>query len=249
VSIHRRSRSHRRRVLGGAPYSQRILATAPIAYWPLSETAGAVAQCLVNSAQNATAVGVTWNNALGPDGLNGAPLFDGANDYISILTAAFQAVFNGATGSQMIWAKVANAGVWTDGSARYPMKVVLNNFNGYSLLKALANNTLEASMKAGSGVFNPTHSPFSATTWFQMACTWSDSNNDDEAKWFINGTQYGGTSANLNAWLGGALLGTYTKIGAGSDLGPASVWNGWLAHGVVWDYVLSPGTIAALARV
>ena len=40
--------------MGGQTYSGRILATNPIAYWPLNETTGTAAVCPVNAAMNGT---------------------------------------------------------------------------------------------------------------------------------------------------------------------------------------------------
>ena len=117
-----RSFSHRRRILGGS-YADKVLSYGPIAYWPLWETAGASAACLVNPAQSGTAVGVTWaNDATGAFG-TAAPFFDGANDDINIYTAALAAAFSGHVGSLMVWCRVANAGVWTDGAARLSVNV------------------------------------------------------------------------------------------------------------------------------
>ena len=86
----------------------------------------------------------------------------------------------------------------------------------------------------------------SYTTWMHLAITWSDSNNDDEFKAFINGAQTGATSAALNAWAGGGL-GT-ALFGAALAI-PFAVWHGWLSDGAVWDTVLTPAQILDLATV
>ena len=228
-------------------YRGKVLDTGPIAYWPLNELTGATAQCLVNPLQNGTYTGVTLANEVGPNG-DLAPLFDGANDYVDIFSATFDAAFNGATGSMAIWCKVYDAATWTDGASRYNFVLAVDGNNNYSLRKDNANNTAQATGKAGGGVASPAHAPFSSTDWFHLALTWSDQANADELKFFVNGTQYGGTSAALGVWAGGALSAVNSAIGAASTV-PALAWYGWLAHAVVWDSVLSPAKIAELAVV
>ena len=102
---------------GGVSYDQKVLGYGPIAYWPLWELSGTTAQCLVNPAQNGTYSGVT----LGQEGIGDggqAPLFDGANDYVDIYSAALAAIFPYDEGSFCGWMKVFNVGVWSDGAVR-----------------------------------------------------------------------------------------------------------------------------------
>ncbi|GAI14148.1 unnamed protein product, partial [marine sediment metagenome] len=80
---------------GVLAYDDKVLGMDPIAYWPLSETSGLVANCLVNPAQNGVYTGVTLGQPGIGDG-NTAPYFDGTNDYVDVLTAAFIAAYNGS---------------------------------------------------------------------------------------------------------------------------------------------------------
>ena len=239
----------RRSLFGGreAPYYEKVLGYGPIAYWPLWETAGAAAECLVNPLQSGTAVGVTWNNAVGPDGVNGAPFFDGANDYISIFTATFDAAFNGATGTMMIWQRVFNAGVWTDLQQRRALKIFDDATNYYVVGRSNVNNTYLYEGQAGGGGAAPPI-VITPTTWFCTHITWSDGANADELKVFYGGIQQGATSAALNNWNGLGLDAVRTLIGANTT-GPVQVWHGWLAHAAVWDTVLMPAQILDLATV
>jgi len=93
-------------------YWERVMATDPIAYWPLWETSGTVARCLINPAQNGAYNSNVSGWPPGPgigDG-NTAPFFDGTNDYVNPFSVTFRGRFNGAEGTVMIWAKVANVG-------------------------------------------------------------------------------------------------------------------------------------------
>lgn len=232
-----RSLSHRRRIMAPS-YSRKILATAPIAYWPLDEVAGSVARCLVNPAQNGAVTGVTWaHDNTGPFGTP-APYFDGANDYIEICTAAFQAAFNGPVGSMMIWMKVFNAAVWTDGIGHFALSAYIDNNNRVGLTKSSVDNTTGGYAIAGAGTASLSHSPYTNTDWFHNLITWSDANNDDEAKGYIDGVQEEPTSNAMNAWAGGALNATRTLIGSYTDV-PSNPFYGWLAHAAFWDRVLT----------
>lgn len=234
----------------GQEYYEKVLSYGPIAYWPLWETAGAVAECLVNPLQNGTVVGVTWNNVIGPDGVNGAPFFDGAADYINIFTATFSGAFNGATGSAMIWARVANVGVWTDTFSRHALNFQRSTgvANTIHVRKDNANNQFQWNYTAGGAAAIINRTPETTIDWVCVTLTWSDQANADETKAFWNGVQEGATSAAAGVWAVGALHATRTCIGA-YGTAPSSVYHGWLAHAAVWDRVLTQPEITALATV
>ena len=104
----------RRSLFGGrkATYMDKVLSYSPILYYPMNETAGATAvnAGTLGSAADGAYTGVTLNNTTGPDGTNGAPYFDGVNDYLDGTTAALIAALSLQVGSVLIWLKVANAG-------------------------------------------------------------------------------------------------------------------------------------------
>ena len=247
MSVQVKSLSHRRRILGGT-YNKRVLKTWPIAYWPLNEGGGTNAACLVNPAQNGTAVGVTWaNDNTGPFGTP-APYFDGANDYVNIYSAAFDAAFSGATGSALIWCKVANVGVWTDTASRKALILYSDADNNYWLEKNSVNNRARWGGAAGAGAALILKNAVSTTGWVCLAVTWSDGANADQFKAFWNGTQEGATSAALNNWGGVGLDNGTTNIGCLSNAVPSQPWHGWLAHAAVWDRALTQAEITALAN-
>ena len=232
----------------GQAYTATVLGLGPIAYWPLYETAGLVAACLVNAAQNGTySAGVTLaNDATGPFG-TAAPYFDGVGDNVNIFSAAFDAAFSGPVGSMAIWCRVVNAGAWTDGSERYALQIRDDANNYYRAGKSINNNRVTASSRAGAGLALMNYDPFSETGWYHAAVTWSDGNNDDETSFYINGARVAGPSAALNAWYGGGLDAARTRIGAQDGVGNFE-WAGWLAHVVVADRVWSQSEITVLAN-
>jgi hypothetical protein len=250
ASVQRVSSSHRRRIRQAAEaYIARVIGYGPIAYWPLNETAGLVADNLgtLGAAADGAYTGVTLNNALGPDGVNGAPLFDGTNDYVDIHTAALSAAFNGATGSMAIWCRVANAGIWTEGATRYAFHLFSASNDYYRIYRDSYNNRLVSGGRAGGGSAVMIRDGLTTTDWFHIAVTWSDGANADQVYDYYNGSP-GTPSTSLNAWTGVGLAANLTLIGA-YQASPTLPWNGWLAHAAVWDHVLTPAQILDLATV
>jgi hypothetical protein len=229
---------------GGLTYDGKVLGTSPIAYWPLWETSGLVANCLVNSAQNGTYTGVTLGQPGIGDG-NTAPFFDGTNDFVSIFSAAFNLAFNGSEGTYAGWFKVANAGVWTDGTTRYTF-VLLQDVTDriYGSRIGGINNQINHIYAAGGVTKTRGVAGLSFINWMHWAITWSAA--ADEMKTYLNGIQQGATLNGLGVWAGGPLDPTQTLIGARTNA-PATLWHGYAAHNAVWATALPQPTILSLA--
>jgi len=230
-------------------YHERVLATDPIAYWPLDEKQGTVAYDWVSGrsvgAQNGAHTGVTLYQPGIGDGRT-SPLYDGVNDYTNIHSAAFVAAFNGAEGTAAIWARVNAAGVWTDGQTRMAFYIAVDGNNRVTVGKSALNNTIFWTYTAGGVNLAPTNASTS-TDWMHMAVKWSKrAGESGEMRGYLNGAQPGATQINLGVWAG-ALNNTTTVIGAQSTV-PALIWLGWLGHCAVWDRALSAATIADLYR-
>lgn len=233
----------------GATYIDKVLGYGPIAYWPLYETTGTTAVCLVNPAQNGTyARNVTMMGT--GDGIgdgNTAPVFDSINDYMAMFSAAFDAVFDGDEGTCMVWGYVSD---WTDNADRYLAQIYDDGSNNYTLRKKsdpAGANEIRYFVQvggAGGGLNDGT-----LTGSVLMDCylfTWSDVANETEL--FLNGVSVG-TVALANAWSGGGLSATNTLLGAGGSGPVVDALNGRLAHCAVWDSVLPQVTITELATV
>lgn len=228
--------------LGGQIYIEKVLSYGPIAYWPLNETSGVTAACQVNAAQNGTYTGVTLGQAGIGDGQT-CPLFDGANDYADIQSATLASVFNGGEGSIVIWVKVSGAGVWTDGTTRFIMRIQPDPDNRVQMFRNAANNTLAWLYRSGGTITQVKNAGYSAVNWFHLALTWAAV--ADEVKAYYNGTQAGATVNGLGVWAGVPSL---SVIGA-ATIPPINVWDGYLAHAAVWNRALTPAEIADLAVV
>ncbi len=226
-------------------YHQRVLATDPIAYWPLDEDQGTVAHCWVNPAQNGAYTGVTLGQSGIGDGRT-APFFDGANDYVDIWSAAFAAAFNGNEGTLAQWVRVFNVGVWTDAVVREAVRIWAdgNNLVTGATRDPANNNRLVTYRRAGGGWENQSSLGMTTIDWFHTAITWDTV--ADEVIYYRNGAWLE-TDGGLIAWAG-APAANSTVIGA-RVIPIGSPWHGYLAHTAVWDTPLTPTQIADLAVV
>ena len=78
-----------------------------------------------------------------------------------------------------------------------------------------------------------------------LALTWNKP--ADEVWAYYNGVQEGAPVGGLGVWAG-VLLNTHTNIGASTTV-PAGVWDGFAAHGMVFNSVLGAADIADLYSV
>jgi len=225
-------------------YIANVLATQSahlLAYWPMNEASGAVAEDATNNNRDGAYTGVTLGETGIGDG-NTCPFFDGTNDYNNIYSAGLSSVVSGDTGTAMIWCKVYNVGVWADASARRAI-----------ILKYDWSNYVTLHKESGGLGFNFRHqSPANENNvyydvdniaWFCAVLTWD--RGADAIKAYINGSQYGATQTGMAAWAG--AIGD-AGIGARVTF-PTDPWYGWLAHAAVWDIALTSTEVAALATI
>jgi len=228
----------RKTLLGGGNYTDTVLTTNPIRYWPLNDASGTSATELVVG-DNGTYVGPTLGQPGIGDGGTSA-FFDGALDYVDIYSAAFNTAFNGQEGTVMAWAKVANAGVWTDGAFRRIFTLQQDATERISAYKTNTNDNI-ASIYIANNIFRLRDYSENSTNWLLYTLTFSKSN--DAAIVYLNTlpavplTSLGTSSIVLNP--------ASTIIGS-ADTTPTQPWYGYLAHVAVWDYALTPAQIAGL---
>lgn len=237
----------------GIAYSQKVKSSGPIAYWIMGEAAGLVSIDQINSpAQDGAYTGVTLAQPGIGDG-NTCPFFDGANDYNNVYTVTFRGVFNGAEGTILIWSKVTNAGVWTDGVQRMMFYFRVDGNNFININKNNANNQIQFVYRANATNSIVTHNLVAPPTdWFVLAITWSKSTlptGEMKAYYGLPNelAQVGATQVALGVWAGN-LAATFTTIGS-LGTGPASVFNGYLAHCAVWGSALDLPTLQGLGMV
>ena len=234
----------------GGSYSGKVLGTAAanlIGYWPMWETAGAVADNLEGTAaRDGAYTGVTLANSTGPDG-QPVGLWDGVNDYCNIYSTSLRDVFNGDEGTMSIWVKARNAAVWDDSAFRRFFMLKADANNEYMFLKhgnVTPGSQIYNSMRAGANTELVLH-PTASTAWFNMISTWSKSGN--AVKLFIDGVQSGSTQSGLESWAGN--LASETVVIGASNNSASDPWNGWLAHAAIWTTPLSDGQVLSVATV
>lgn len=219
-------------------YSDKVLSYSPIAYWPLWETTGLVPHCLVDSAQDGSYIGVN----LGFDGIgddNSCPYFDGVNDYGNCYSVTFRNAFTPSLFTIILWGKLYSGTQWTDGNIHTYMRFEANGNNFVRMYKG-ANNRNDWVYNANAVTDAVTKSLLTTTGWFFMAMTVSLAADEMKGYYFdaLNPfAQVGATQNGLGTWVG-TLSPSLTLIGALSTV-PVSVLNGYMAHVVVFNRVLT----------
>jgi hypothetical protein len=236
-------------LLAKKSYAGKILATGPIAYWPLNETAGAVAVNYgsLGTDANGAYTGVDLANALGPDGKNYAPWFDGTNDYCDIYTATFIGGFDKTLGSYSVWIKPTDVGVWSDTTLRgilVNQYITASNLIQITKPSGVANDDkIIFTYQQGANIKTVLTPAQNGTDWIHLGLTWTIAG--DELKAYLNGVQTGLTQTGLIAPTNPHNI---ALIGAGTTT-PTNVWNGWLAHITIWNRVLSPAEMLKMGTV
>jgi len=193
---------------------------------------------------NGDITGATINQDAGRY-LKRAFLFDGTNDYVDVYSPELNSLFDPTKGTLLAFAKVANAGVWTDGALRRIFDLNSpGNDNRVLLDKHSTNNTLRAFYVAG-GVERSVLITTSTADWFMFALTWDVA--VDEMKAFFNGPQSGSTQTSLGAWEDN-FASTACNIGAGSTT-PTQVFDGLICHPVLFRDVLTDAEILKIAKL
>ena len=227
-------------------YMQRVLATDPIAYWMQDEKQGLVSYDMVTARSDGARNGAYTGPTLGQPGIGDgrtAPLYDGALDYADIYSVALNAAFNGQAVTIMAWIRVSAAGVWTDGNTRMVMRLRVDANNFMQIVKVVPNGTMNWQYVAGGVSKARTVATFAGRTeWIPVALTADRA--ADEVRAYADGIQAGATLVGLGVWAGN-LDPVFTLMGASTQV-PNSPWDGWLAHGIVWDRALSPAEMLFL---
>lgn len=228
-------------------YARKVLATKPIAYWPLNEQSGAVARCLVNPAQNGTYVGVDLGQPGIGDGWT-APYFDGANDYCNVYSIRLRDTFPYAIGSLMVWFRMAE-GAWADATDRQVLSFREGGANGVYVWKSPNVGRLILRFRSTTGILSSIINGNTSTDWMNAIMTWSLNTPaaGGAAQHYLDGIALNPPpDASIERF--GLVDSIYTCIGA-LYTAPSQVMHGHVAHCAVWSKVLSAAEVAYLSRV
>ncbi len=232
-------------VVGGT-YADRVLAVQAdhlIGYWRLNEAGGVVAADSSPYGHDADANGLVWGADGVGDGATGASL-DGINDNVTLSSAGLSTAFDGAAGTVMVWARVADTSLWTDG-LQHGLVTLRASGGTIFIRKESISNLLRARyVWSGGSYLQINASGMDTAGWFCVAMTWDKA--ADEVKLFVDGAQVSTTQSGMGTWEG--ALSTENSF-LGAYFASSIVWHGDLAHGALWNVALTPDEIAALAVV
>jgi hypothetical protein len=131
----------------------------------------------------------------------------------------------------MIWAKVFNAGVWTDGSERKAYRYEVDGSNIVHLARrSVNNNRMYSDYEAGGTVERINVDGLSSTDWICWIQWWSVA--DGNARLYQDGAEVANSPlAIAGVWGGNPAI---SVIGAQTLLA-VNPWYGWLAHCAITD--------------
>jgi hypothetical protein len=181
--------------------------------------------------------GVTLGSASGGH-LTNAYTFDGTNDNVNIYTSDLNSTLNPDEGTLVTWAKVTNAGVWTDATNRWLVRLFTDNNNRIDLYKTSTSNIMNLETSFG-GVGKTISISNSSTGWIEIVATWSKSAN--QLKLYINGSQVGSTLTGLGTWTGNF---SSTNVSIGSSGAGSTPWSGLINDVRLYTRALSSDEIA-----
>lgn len=243
--------------IGGVPLSQirapryhyvdivrQICGPNLIGYWPLNEASGSVAADLSGNGRNGAYAAVTLGRPGIGDGFTAAS-FDGSTSFCNIYSAGLAGAFNGAEGTVLVWAKVANAGVWTDATYRRFVRISGANLRDVLIAKlSAANNIIEFRHKTDTDIW--TQVTTSSTDWMCLAFSWSVAGGFANA--YYNGALQASSGGAIGTWGANALDTTGCCVGA-ANTGGAQGFSGLEAHAVLCNRALTTAEIATLSRL
>jgi hypothetical protein len=228
--------------LGYARKLRRVCGSALIAHWPQWEASGATAFDQSGHGYHGAITGCTLG-AAGMGDSHTAFSYDGATCYTDIYSAGFAAAFNGHAGTVGGWWKPSGTGIWSDGTARNPVRAQNNGNNSTLIAKDQAAAQINFNHVSGSvskqvvvGGLN------SWSAWFFAAYTWDEAADKMIAYW--QGQQTGATQTGLGVWTG-ALNSANCNIGC-RDHSVLSPWSGLSAHVFYCNAALTAANIAKL---
>lgn len=227
-------------------YADKVLATQSanlIAYWPLWEAAGSVADNYEGTAaRDGAYTGVTLGQAGIGDGRT-CPYFDKVNDLVAIYSASLDGAWDPQEVTIAGWLRVYDAATWlADSLNACQLRATADNY--ISILKK-TDGTLRYRYEANNVQHEVLSAVQSSTDWLHVALTASKSG--DAVKAYLGGAQIGVTKTGVGTWVG-ALDDARTLLGSGVKTA-GDKWYGWEAHWALWKTPLTGPEIAALAVV
>lgn len=152
--------------------------------------------------------------------------------YTDIYSAALNTKFNGQASFAVVRGKVSNAGVWADGTARYILRIRVDNNNYIYLAKSAVTGRVTSSYSANSVQETITKDGVSTAGYFVFGTTFSKAaGTSGEFKVYWDGAQEGSTQETLGSWAGN-LSSSSCVMGALDNSG-GSPWDGDISDAII----------------
>lgn len=232
-------------------HSLRITNSAVVGAWRLDLLPTNPVAEELTSALNGTFSNVTWPFAHhSPAGIH-APLFNGSDSTVDLYTAQLNTDMSKTQLSISVWARVANAGVWTDNTKRCIIRIAADSNNYIEIDKATSDDVFQFYYKAGGTTKLFTESTLipntneSSVVWSHYCLTVDKTN--DSAYAYIDGRQSSELTG-LGAW-SGVLDSDETLLGSIALASPSSVWSGGISDLIIYSDVLTPDEVWKVSRV
>lgn len=228
-----------------AEYIATVLATSPIAYWPLNETSGSTAD---NAQGTAARDGSYTSVNLAQDELASgysAVRLSGSGSYVNLYSTSLRDAFNPLLGTLMFHA-IIHPDQWNDTSARRFVMLKVDGSNDFTIFKDTTANRLTLRHRAGGTAVSVNVDTSAAgnvdltySQLVQFAITWNKANNRFRA--YINGTQVGSDVSGLGTWAG-----SLAEAWVGIDSSLAFPSKGHFGHVAIWTSELTQAQIESL---
>jgi len=218
----------------------RICGDDLVRYYKMEETSGTACIDFSDNTTNGTYINTpTLDDIASPvkGGLT-APLFDGVDQHATLGTLS--PLGDSADFMFSVWMKVANAGVWTDGTERTSMMILNTGSNWVQIKRHSVNNVMRMECRSGGSVNSLDITSISTTDWFHIGCVVK---NTGDMEVYLDGVSQG-TITKSSSWTGsgGWLNGA---LGRASDV-PFRFWNGHLSNAVISDLDHSDADMLAI---
>jgi len=233
------------RAFSGIQYYKKLMSlgtSPPIAYWPLWDAGGAVADNAMGDAGFDAAYDVDC--VLGEPGIGDGrtSIRNDGNAFVNLFTVSLRDAFNSREGTLAVMCKVGEP--WSETTARVAIALGASDADRIYIRKSTAaiihalakfNNIAKQWQSGGQSTLD----------FFHLALTWSLSN--DELIFYIDGNSEG-TYNSIGDWNPANLLAS-NRCYIGGYIGGNTPWHGWQAHGAVWDYAQEPDAITEMANI
>ena len=158
--------------------------------------------------------------------------FPGSAAFVNWYSASLRSAFDGAEGSLLAWSKVSGAGVWSDGTARYIVRLSADANNDIRILRSSSNNNAMLLQHIAGSTSRFIYANSNASTAWQLyGITWSVATGEIFA--YVNGAKFSASLGAPGTW-SGSLASTLCTIGA-ADTSSNSVWSGSIGHVMILD--------------